>query len=100
MTYSNPITDDEAKLVQKLLGFAARQQKKIVVVFDQGLPGGKSRLSTHQVEVVFATARSTADDVMKERIKRVRDPGQWVVVSNDRVVLDAGEGVGHGEVGN
>ncbi len=81
--------DDEAKLVQKLIGFAARQQKKIVVVFDSGLPGGKSRLSTRQVEVIFASARSTADDVMKERIKRVRDPGQWVVVSNDRVVLEA-----------
>src|SRR5579871_6533710 len=82
--------DDEAKLVQKLIGFAARQQKRIVVVFDSGLPGGKSRLSTRQVEVIFASAHSTADDVMKERIKRVRDPGQWVVVSNDRVVLDAG----------
>ena len=82
-------TNDEAKLVQKLIGFSARQQKRIVVVFDSGLPGGKSRLSTAQVEVIFASVRSTADDVMKERIKRVRDAGQWVVVSNDRVVLDA-----------
>jgi predicted RNA-binding protein with PIN domain len=81
--------DDEAKLVQKLIGFSARQSKRIVVVFDSGLPGGKSRLSTGQVEVIFASARSSADDVMKERIKRARDPGQWVVVSNDRVVLDA-----------
>ena len=38
--------NDEAKLVQKLIGFAARQQKRVVVVFDSGLPGGKSRLST------------------------------------------------------
>ncbi len=81
--------DDEAKLVQKLIGFAARQGKRIVVVFDSGLPGGKSRLSTHTIEVVFASARSSADDVMKERIKSARDPGQWVVVSNDRAVLDA-----------
>ena len=81
--------NDEAKLVQKLIGFAARQQKRIVVVFDSGLPGGKSRLSTGQIEVVFASARSNADNVMKERIKRARDPGQWVVVSNDREVLSA-----------
>lgn len=81
--------DDEAKLVQKLTGFAARQGKKVVVVFDSGLPGGKSRMSTNQVEVIFASARSSADDVMKERIKRLRDTGQWVVVSNDRAVLDA-----------
>jgi len=81
--------NDEAKLVQKLIGFAARQQKRIVVVFDSGLPGGKSRLSTGQVEVIFASARSNADNVMKERIKRALDPGQWVVVSNDREVLSA-----------
>lgn len=81
--------DDEAKLVQKLIGFVARTGKRCVVVFDSGLPGGKSRLSTGQVEVIFASARSSADDVMKERIKRVRDAGQWVVVSNDREVIDA-----------
>jgi uncharacterized protein len=81
--------NDEAKLVQKLIGFAARQQKHVVVVFDSGLPGGKSRLSTGQVEVVFASAGSNADNVMKERIKHVRDTGQWVVVSNDREVLAA-----------
>src|SRR5664279_1556818 len=81
--------NDEAKLVQKLSGFAARTQKRCVVVFDSGLPGGKSRFSTSQVEVIFASAGRSADDVMKERIKRVRDPGQWVVVSNDRAVIDA-----------
>ncbi len=81
--------DDEAKLVQKLLGFTARTQKRIIVVFDGGLPGGKSRMTTGKVEVIFATARSTADTVMKERIKRTRDAGQWIVVSNDREVLAA-----------
>lgn len=81
--------DDEAKLVQKLIGLAARESKRVVVVFDSGLPGGKSRLSTGTVEVIFASVRSSADDVMKERIKRARDAGQWIVVSNDRAVLDA-----------
>ena len=81
--------DDEAKLVQKLIGLAARQRRRMVVIFDSGLPGGKSRLSTRQVEVVFASARSSADDVMKARIRAARDPGQWVVVSNDRAVIDA-----------
>ncbi len=81
--------NDEAKLVQKLIGFAARTQKQMVVVFDSGLPGGKSRLSTRQVEVIFAPARVTADAVMMGRIKQTGDPGQWVVVSNDREVLAA-----------
>lgn len=81
--------NDEAKLVQKLIGFAARTKKRMVVVFDSGLPGGKSRLSTRQVEVIFAPARVTADKVMMGRIKQATDPGQWIVVSNDREVLAA-----------
>lgn len=87
LSLSDP--DDEAKLVQKLRSFAARHSKRVVVVFDSGLPGGRSPMSNNPVEVVFASARSTADAVMIERIKRARDPGQWVVVSNDHAVIDA-----------
>ena len=61
----------------------------MTVVFDSGLPGGKSRMSTGKIEVIFATARSSADDVMKARIQSTRDPGQWTVVSNDHAVIDA-----------
>lgn len=81
--------DDEAKLVQKLNGFAARTGKRCVVVFDQGLPGGRSRMSTTMVEAVFASSRSNADRVIMERIAAVKDPGQWVVVSSDNAVLFA-----------
>jgi predicted RNA-binding protein with PIN domain len=87
LSLSDP--DDEAKLVLKLRGFAARQKKRVVVVFDSGLPAGRSSMSNTPVEVIFASARSTADAVMIERIKRARDPGQWVVVSNDHTVIDA-----------
>lgn len=79
--------DDEAKLVQKLIGFVARTNKACVVIFDQGLPGGRSRMSTPKIEVVFANTRSNADKVMMERIQKARDPGQWTVISNDNAVL-------------
>jgi hypothetical protein len=81
--------DDEAKLVQKLIAFTARTNKRCVVVFDNGLPGGRSRMSTPKVEVVFASSRSNADVVMMERIQRAKDPGEWIVVSNDNAVLYA-----------
>lgn len=84
--------DDEAKLVQKLMGFCARTGKRCVVIFDGGIPGGWSALSTRPVEVVFASPRTTADRLMQERIRDTRDPGQWIVVSNDREVLAAAEG--------
>jgi hypothetical protein len=58
-----------------------------VVVFDYGLPGGKSRMSTGGVQVVFASARSSADRVMMERINKTPNPREWIVVSSDHDVL-------------
>lgn len=81
--------NDEAMLVQKLIAFNARTRKKCVVVFDAGVPGGLSRMSTKQVQVVFASAKSSADFVMIERIGRAADKAQWTVVSSDRDVLSA-----------
>lgn len=78
--------NDEALLVQKLNGFAARTGNQVVVVFDHGLPGGTSRMSTRAVQVVFASGRSTADRVMMERIKKIPDPKGWIIVSSDHDV--------------
>ena len=58
-----------------------------LVVFDHGLPGGSSRMGTRAVQVVFASARSTADRVMMERIKKIPDPLKWTVVSSDHDVM-------------
>lgn len=80
--------NDEALLVQKLAGFAARTGKRCVVVFDYGLPGGTSRMSTRAVQVVFASQRSTADRVIIERIGKIPDPRNWVVVTSDNDVRE------------
>ncbi len=79
--------NDEALLTQKLNGFAARTGSRCVVVFDYGLPGGTSRMSTRAVQVVFASQRSTADRVMMERIKKIPNARDWIVVSSDRDVV-------------
>lgn len=81
--------NDEARLVQKLRGFAARTRKRCVVIFDQGLPGGRSSMSSHSVQVVFAAAHhSTADRILSERIRHERDATRWTVISSDRDVLE------------
>lgn len=81
---------DEAKLVLRLRGFAARRRKKVFVIFDEGLPGGESHMSTFSVKVVFASSsRTNADNVMRERIREIPDPSNWTVVSSDNEVLDA-----------
>jgi predicted RNA-binding protein with PIN domain len=79
--------NDEAKLVIKLVGFAARKRSKCVVVFDKGITAGKSRMSNSAVEVVFAPSSSSADAIMIARIESTPDPGYWTVVSNDNAVL-------------
>lgn len=86
---------DEAKLVIKLRGFCARRSKKVVVVFDHGLPGGYSQLSTPSVMVVFASAVHTnADNIIRERINNIRDIKGWTVVSTDNEVLDSARTAG------
>jgi len=83
--------EDEAKLVARLRGYAARTRKRVTVVFDQGLPGGHSlALSGGGVEVVFASAGHAADGILRERIRHARDlRGLTVVTSDQRIVVAA-----------
>ena len=81
--------NDEAKLVNRLRGFAAKQGKTCTVIFDGGLPGGFSSLSSRAVTVIFASvAHTNADNLLKRRIRKTRDAANWTLVSSDREVLD------------
>lgn len=87
--------DDEAKLVARLRTYCARTGKRVTVVFDRGLPGGRSReLSSGRVEVVFAATGHTADGILRERIRRVRDPRGLTVVTSDREIIAAARASG------
>lgn len=81
---------DEDKLVQKLVGFSNGSGRKILVVFDSGLPGGRYT-HTSLVTAVFASRPGIADDQMRREIEAARDPTRWKVVSNDREVCQAAE---------
>ncbi len=87
--------DDEGKLVVRLRGFAAAHRRQCIVIFDHGLPGGKSPMSNDTVKVIFATAyHSTADLILMERIRNTPDAPNWTVVSSDNEVLDAARNQG------
>lgn len=87
--------DDEAKLVARLRTYCARTRKRITVVFDHGLPGGRSReLSGGRLEVVFASVGHTADGILRERIRRTLDPRGLTVVTSDRQVIAAAQARG------
>jgi predicted RNA-binding protein with PIN domain len=83
--------DDEARLVALLRRWtAAGRQRKVTVIFDGGIPGGRERaLSSGPVEVVFAPAGRPADDLLLARIRRVRNPAEHTLVSSDRKLVEA-----------
>ncbi len=79
--------DDEAELVRRLQRYCRHYRRRAVVVFDAGVLGGRSEaLSTPEVEVVFAPPGRRADDVIRERLRKLRDPAGWLVVSSDREI--------------
>lgn len=80
--------NDEMMLVAKLRGFCAVQRKRCTVIFDSGLPGGRSPASNNAVEVIFASYQhATADELLVGRIKKMRDAPNWVVVTSDNAIL-------------
>jgi predicted RNA-binding protein with PIN domain len=81
--------NDEALLIQKLNGWTARSKSQVLVIFDNGLPGGPSRLATGRVKVRFAPHNRTADDTMKNHIPNLNPKTDWVVVSDDRNVIQS-----------
>ena len=82
--------DDEQKLIVILRKYAAWRRAKIVVVFDSGIPGGRSNeLSGGGVTAIFAGSHTIADRVLMERIRELKKPGEWIVVSSDREVQQA-----------
>ncbi|MCA9971130.1 MAG: NYN domain-containing protein, partial [Anaerolineales bacterium] len=83
--------DDEIRLILRLQAWVtAAPRRQVTVVFDGGTMGGVShRLSTRDITVVFAPAGKTADDLLMARLKRLRNPRDFTLVSSDRRILDA-----------
>ena len=72
--------NDEQKLVVMLRKYAARKSARIVVVFDSGNPGGKSKeLSGGNVTAIFAGSHTIADRILMERIRELKSRaiGSW-----------------------
>lgn len=88
--------EDEVALILKLRGWLGHKRRKATVVFDGGIPGGYSRqLSSMDLEVIFAAhKRSTADRIIIKHLEKLRDSGNWTVVSSDHAILDVARRVG------
>ena len=86
--------DDEQKLIVLLRNYLARAQKKGAVIFDRGLPGGASKWSSTSLDVRFAPAPKTADEVILERLRREKNPRGLIVVTSDHDLANAARHAG------
>jgi hypothetical protein len=84
---------DEIELVLRLRSWSARSRKRrVTVIFDRGLPGGIDRgLSTSKVQVVFASSGQSADSILIRRIKSVKNPREYTLVTSDNHILREAE---------
>jgi predicted RNA-binding protein with PIN domain len=93
LSFEDP--DDEEKLARLLSSYRARTGKAITVVFD---PGGAVVLPRQRqlggVKIVFAPHGSNADRVIINRVQRLRNPNEWLVVTSDRELSDNVERLG------
>src|SRR5947209_1052889 len=79
--------DDEAQLVMLLRGYATHKRgRQVVVVFDHGVYGHPQGLNGYGVTCHFAMSPQDADTQLIKRIRALRRPGDWALVSSDRQV--------------
>ena len=87
---------DEEKLIAHLSRYRAATGHKITVVFDAGggyRPGKTSK--QRGITVQFAPPGKTADQIIINRVRRIKNPQALMVVTSDRAVQTA---VGHRQV--
>lgn len=86
--------DDEMQLVLRLRSWVIRNKKRqVTLFFDGGIPGGKDvRLSTPQLQVIFASVGQTADALLIRAIDKVKNPPEFVLVTSDQQIIAAANG--------
>jgi predicted RNA-binding protein with PIN domain len=83
--------NDEVELVLRLRSWTARSRsRRVTVIFDRGLPGGKDRgLSTSKVHVIFASSGQSADSLLIKRIRKIKNPREATLVTSDNRIIQA-----------
>ena len=78
---------DEARLAMRLKQYCMRYRHHCTVIFDNGMPGGFSRLSNSSVSVIFAPHRVSADTLIMRRIRTLSDISGIAIVTSDRAII-------------
>ena len=79
--------DDEKELIEILLEFCRKRRKHVEVFFDRAAPGQTRARSYGLVIARFVHESSTADEAIRQRLKRLgRGARNWTVVTSDLAV--------------
>jgi predicted RNA-binding protein with PIN domain len=90
LSLSDP--DDEGDLVMLLRRYTtARRGRKVVVVFDHGVYGHPQTLDGYGVSCYFARSPQDADAQLIKRIRALKRPRDWTLVTSDRQVVRAAQ---------
>jgi len=69
----------------------ARRGRKVVVVFDHGVYGHPQTLDGYGVSCHFARSPQDADAQLIKRIRALKKPSDWTLVTSDRQVMRAAQ---------
>ena len=87
--------NDEEKLLEYLHRYRARTGHRLTVVFDAGQTFHPAQTKKQGgLTIKFVAHGQTADQVIKKRLRKVRNPQGTMVVTSDRAVQQAARQAG------
>ena len=87
--------DDEARLIDVLVAFCSKVNKRATVYFDRGAPGMENPLRFGSVTSRFVKHPITADQAISSHLGHLGGEARnWTVVSSDRAVQHAARSAG------
>ena len=83
---------DEADLMMLLRRYTtAKRGRQVVVVFDRGVYGHPQRLDGYGITCAFARSPQDADAQLARRLRALKRPRDWTLVTSDRAVARVAE---------
>jgi predicted RNA-binding protein with PIN domain len=87
--------DDEGQLVMLLRRYStAKRGRQVVVVFDHGVYGHPQKLDGYGITCHFARSPQDADAQLIKRLRALKRPRDWTLVTSDRAVVRVAEECG------
>ena len=87
--------DDEGQLVVLLRRYStAKRGRQVVVVFDHGVYGHPQKLDGYGITCHFARSPQDADAQLIKRLRALKRPRDWTLVTSDREVVRVAEECG------